>query len=307
MRDLIFVIKPNGDYEDYPLKKLRGQENYSDNFVVIANRVGIVKSNIKLLDRTDRVITQYLVPTLEKPADFIKDKPYFQEYADANVWRIAIDKKALQEISMSYDGRIEVSFSFLKLVKDARAEHFLGDLTGELPESATDNQYYTIRLAEYTKGDITWTYGQQAIWLDGAWIKGGAYRVEGYTDSHPMSVSATLVGKLPSVDTEKIDLLLQGVQDLNVAVQDTYRKDETYSREEFDALVNDARQILQDLQNLKDLIDDVFNISVENLQEGQILVYDGEKWTNVDPLQYVQFGSEEPDNLQEGELFVEIE
>ena len=73
------------------------QENYSDNFVVIANQVGVVKAKIRLLSRTDKVEVKYLVPSLESVEELIGDKAYFQEYAQANVWRGAVPKKLLQE------------------------------------------------------------------------------------------------------------------------------------------------------------------------------------------------------------------
>ena len=184
MRDLIFVIKTDGTYQKVPLKKLRGQENYSDNFVVIANRLGIVKANIRLLGRTDKVITQFLIPTFEKAEDLIGNEPYFQDYADAKVWRIGVSKEALRDISQSYSGQIEVSFSFLTFVDDERALNNIGDLTTELPIEAEEGDYLVCKLSSYTKDDITWTYGQLAIYHNSEWIKGGKYRVEGNTTTH---------------------------------------------------------------------------------------------------------------------------
>ena len=49
MKDLIFVVRNDGTYEQVPNRNLRAQENYSDNFVVIANQVGVVKAKNPLV------------------------------------------------------------------------------------------------------------------------------------------------------------------------------------------------------------------------------------------------------------------
>ena len=79
-----------------------------------------------------------MIPTLESPADFISDRAFFQDYANAKVYRIALDQSFLEEISMSFKGEVEVSFDFLRLVSDPRAITFKGDLLEgeELPETA---------------------------------------------------------------------------------------------------------------------------------------------------------------------------
>ena len=130
---------------------------------------------------------KYLVPSLESVEELIGDKAYFQEYAQANVWRGAVPKKLLQEISMSYAGQVEISFSFTKPVLDKRAVNKLGDLYGDLPQSADEGDYYIIKLSTYTKDGKTWTFGQQAIYINGSWIKGGTYKVIG--------TSITLIGE----------------------------------------------------------------------------------------------------------------
>lgn len=214
MRDLIFVVKNDGTYQKVPVKKLRGQENYSDNFVVIANRIGIVKANIRLLGRTDKVISQFLIPTFEKAEDFIGQEEYFQDYADAKVWRIGVSKTALRDISQSYSGQIEVSFSFMKFVDDERAINNIGNLDTDLPLTAEEGDYLVCKFSSFTKDETTWTYGQLAIYHEGGWVKGGRYRVEGNTTTHKMSVEPTLIGTLREDDIEDEDAVRDALESI---------------------------------------------------------------------------------------------
>lgn len=205
---IINVIDNAGNRLTYESKTIRGNANYRDILTVItpATLSTVVIANYLLYDARNENITQYLVPSSLKGKDLIDPThENYQDWAEWNVFEVSIHQNALAKISRHNKGKIGLSFNFVVKTADTRATNFIGYFGNEdVPASATEGDYYICELSTYvsTNAELTFNYGQYAIWVSDAWVKSASFTLIGNTTTKEISVDPSVVGIAPTVDDE---------------------------------------------------------------------------------------------------------
>jgi len=187
-----------------------------------------VSVNYYLQDTTMTNYTQYLVPLKDNQNNTIlaknivdPTKPYYQTIKDWNVWQVPISNKALRAISKYHSGSINIAITFreYKTILPLEAKNnkgtfglYTSNLKTDLPLTAVEGDFYKCSHYFYysSNADLTFTYGDLAIWFESGWIISKPYEYRIGSPSITIGVEASILGQsITGIDLDLTEQMLE--------------------------------------------------------------------------------------------------
>lgn len=250
----VFPIKADKKFVggSLPQGYLTANDINKDMFYVISPSVGqtVITAMFQNTLQTDEPELVKLVPS-DEPINMLvnKNASYYELVKEWNVWQGVFPSKALEYVAFNRAGEIGISFSFSQRIIP-KAPNISGvEYKGEIINKnfvPNVNGYWVVKLAEYEVYGVEYNYNDIITYFDGQAIKRSAITQSGNTDTVEYEVEPSVAGSdFEGVDPNITDLILQQLGEVTENIKfikpklgDFYTKDETYSREEIDNLVN---------------------------------------------------------------------
>jgi hypothetical protein len=191
-----FIVDESGQILNTPVGKVKAQTNLSNRIQLItpATTTTSVAVNYNIYDSRNLKLKQYLKPSTEKGHEVIdKASPLYQIAHDWNVFYCDIYSTALSAISKYRSGKVGISFNFYETVPGDLAVTYKGKFGfgKNLPETATDGDYYVCDSYNYWLDGTLYNKGDVLVWIADGWTRGEVNNIA-LTSTYDISVDPTI-------------------------------------------------------------------------------------------------------------------
>jgi hypothetical protein len=232
-----FIVDESGQILNTPVGKVKAQTNLSNRIQLItpATTSTGVAVNYNIYDSRNLKLKQYLKPSTEKGHEVIdKASPLYQIAHDWNVFYCDIYSTALSAISKYRSGKVGISFDFYETVPGDLAVTYKGKFGfgKDLPETATDGDYYICDSYNYWLNGTLYNKGDVLVWVADGWTRGEVNNIA-LTSTYDISIDPTIYYESQEVSDEASQIIGEiagDVEDLQANLNNNY-----YDKTESDA------------------------------------------------------------------------